>query len=231
MNILAIDTSGENLSLAIQTPHKRSFMIKKVGNHHTEFAIDEIAKLLAEHNLKVTDLNLIAYNYGPGSFTGLRIGLSLSLGIALGLDIKLMPIPAFAIYANALKQKYNLSGNVLIGLDARLNQLYLAGINVDTLEYFLNPDVVDPGQINYVENIIPFGNGFDVYLELLQPKLRSVVENSKYKLDSYPNAENMLDLALTDKYPQLESTDADLLYLRNKIALNVEEQAKLRAIQ
>lgn len=226
MNLLAIDTGTDNLSIAVQSESKRSFILEKVGNRHTEFALDKIAKLLDEHNLKVTDLNLIAYNQGPGSFTGLRIGLSLSLGIALGLDIKLVAIPSFAIFANSLKQKFDIHGNVLIGLDARLSQLYLAGINVDTLEYFLNPEVIDPGKINYVPNIIPFGSGFTTYLDLLQPELRAIIEKSKYKLDEYPNALNLLDLA--DKYPSINIEEADLLYLRDKIALNVEEQAKLK---
>lgn len=227
MNILAIDTGTDNLSIAVQSEGKRSFILEKVGNRHTEFALDKIANLLDEHNLKVTDLNLIAYNQGPGSFTGLRIGLSLSLGIALGLDIKLVAIPSFAIFAHALKQKFNIHGNVLVGLDARLNQLYLAGIDVDTLEYFLNPEVIDPGKINYVDNVIPFGMGFTTYLDLLQPELKVVIENSKYKLDEYPNALNLLDLA--NKYSSINIEDADLLYLRDKIALNVEEQAKLKA--
>lgn len=227
MNILAIDTGTENLSVALESNGKRSFILEKVGNRHTEFALDKIANLLNQHNLKVTDLDLIAYNQGPGSFTGLRIGLSLSLGIALGLDIKLVAIPSFAIFANALKQKFNISGNVLVGLDARLSQLYLAGINVDTLEYFLNPEVVDPGKINYVDNVIPFGSGFKTYLDLLQPELRTVVENSKYQLDEYPNALNLLDLA--NKYPAINIEDADLLYLRDKIALNIEEQARHRS--
>lgn len=229
MNILAIDTSTENLSLAVHSNGNSTFFLEKVGNRHTEFALDQIAILLNEHNLKVTDLNLIAYNQGPGSFTGLRIGLSLSLGLALGLDIKLIPIPSFALFANAIKCKFNLSGNILVGLDARLNQIYLAGINVDTFEYFLDPQLIDPDQINYIENVIPIGNGFINYLNLLHPQMRSLIENSQYKIDEYPNALNMLNLVLAWRYSPVNIEDADLLYLRDKIALNVEEQAKLKA--
>lgn len=229
MNILAIDTSTENLSLALHSNGESTFFLEKVGNRHTEFALNKIAILLNEHGLKVADLNLIAYNQGPGSFTGLRIGLSLSLGLALGLDIKLIPIPSFALFANAIKHKFNLSGNILVGLDARLNQIYLAGINVDTFEYFLDPQLIDPDKIDYIENAIPTGNGFVSYLNLLQPQMRAVIENSQYIIDEYPNALNMLDLVLSGRYSSVNVEDADLLYLRDKIALNVEEQAKLKS--
>ena len=230
MNILAIDTATEYLSIALQSENKRSYLIEKIGNRHTEFALDKISQILSEHDITVEDLNLIVYNQGPGSFTGLRVGLSLAIGIALGLEIKLMPIPAFAIFAHALKEQFKINGNVLIGLDARLNQLYVAGVNTDTWDYFLDPEVIDPDKINYAENLIPIGEGFTRYLEMLQPSLQTAVKNSKYKLDTYPNALNLLDLALTNRYPQLNVEDADLLYLRDKVALNLEEQQAKRKI-
>lgn len=229
MNILAIDTSSEYLSIALQSATKRSFVLEKIGNKHTEFALDKIALILKEHDIAVEDLNLIAYNQGPGSFTGLRVGLSLAIGISLGLDIKLVPIPAFAIFAHAAKTKFGITGNVLVGLDARLNQLYLAGINVDTWEYFLAPEVIDPGEINYAENVKLIGNGFQAYLELLQKPLQFVAQDPKYNLESHPDALNIIDLALTGVYPSVEVEKADLLYLRNKVALNLAEQAQNRA--
>lgn len=226
MNILAIDTSSEYLSIALQSEHKRSYILEKIGNKHTEFALDKVAQILEEHAITIEDINLIAYNQGPGSFTGLRIGLSLAIGISLGLDIKLVPIPAFAIFAMAAKSRFGIAGNILVGLDARLNQLYLAGINVDTWGYFLNPELIDPDKINYVENITLIGNGFNAYIDLLQKPLQQKVLDSTYNFDTHPNALNMIDLALTGIYKEVEAEHADLLYLRNKIALNLAEQAK-----
>lgn len=230
MNILAIDTSTEYLSMALQSEKQRTFFIEKIGNRHTEFALDKIKYLLDEHSLKVADLNRIAYNQGPGSFTGLRIGLSLALGLALGLDVKLVPIPSFMIFAEAFKNKYNLSGNILVGLDARLNQLYLAGVNLDTLEYFLKPTLIDPDKIDCIEGANMIGNGFTNYINLLKPDLRQVLEIQEYNLDEYPNALNMLDLVATNKFSAIDVKDADLLYLRDKIALNLNEQAMLKSI-
>lgn len=226
MNILAIDTSSEYLSIALQSANKRSYILEKIGSRHTEFALAKISLILKEHGIAVEDLNLIAYNQGPGSFTGLRIGLSLAIGISLGLAIKLVPVPAFAIFAHAAKTKFSLSGNVLVGLDARLNQLYVAGINVDTWEYFLDPEVIDPGEINYAENVKLIGDGFQMYVDLLQSPLQKIVKDNKYNLELYPNALNIIDLARTGAYPVVEVEKADLLYLRNKVALNLAEQAK-----
>jgi tRNA threonylcarbamoyladenosine biosynthesis protein TsaB len=228
MNILAIDTSSEYLSLALQSARTRSVILEKIGNKHTEFALDKISLLLKEHEIAVEDLNLIAYNQGPGSFTGLRVGLSLAIGIALGLDIKLVPIPSFAIFAHAVKNKFGLTGNVLVGLDARLKQLYVAGINVDTWDYFLSPEVLDPGKINYAENIKLIGSGFETYLDMLQLPLQDAVKRSQYNLDSHPDGLNLIDLALSGAYPTVAVEQADLLYLRDKVALNAAEQAQNR---
>ena len=61
------------------------------------------------------------------------------MGIAFGLNIELVPIPAFMLYAHsaeshiASNNKYN---KMLVGIDARLNQIYLAGIDLETKDYF-----------------------------------------------------------------------------------------------
>lgn len=221
INILAIDTTTTYLSIALQTKSGRSYLLEEVGNKQAEFILGKIQELLSKHNISVEDLNLIAYNEGPGSFTGLRIGLSVAMGIGVGLDIKLVPIPAFAIFANATKPHVN-GGDVLVGLDARLKQIYLAGINTTTLDYFIAPQIIDPDKIEYIENIPLIGNGFSTYQSLLNSALQQIPVLSLAEI--YPNALNMLDIIMLNKYPTLDSSKADLVYLRNKVALDLQEQ-------
>jgi len=219
MNILAIDSGSEYLSLALQTSFAQHDILEKVGNKQSNYIIDRINTLLLQNNLTVNQINLIAYNQGPGSFTGLRIGLSVALGMALGLEIKLVPIPAFAIFA------YAQLGDVLVALDARLNQVYLAGINTTTLDYFIQPQLVNPDKIPYYSNCTLIGNGFNLYHNQLDVRWKELLPSNQ---DKYPSALNMLALVNSGKYLAKSPNAADLLYLRNKVALDLHEQQQLQ---
>ena len=102
MNILAIDTATNFLSLAISHENKINSFLGNVGNSHSEQIISEINNLFSSVQLNKKDLSLIIYNKGPGSFTGLRIGLSVAIGIATGLNIPLVAISSFEIYAHQI---------------------------------------------------------------------------------------------------------------------------------
>lgn len=224
MNILAIDTSSEYLSLALQYNETQSFILEHVANKQSNYIIPKIDELLTQNKITIKDIDVIAYNQGPGSFTGLRIGLSVALGLSLGANTKIVPIPAFAIYAQNIKQMTK-AENILIGIDARLNQIYLAGINLRTFQYFMEPQVIDPGMIHVDQaNIVCTGGGFKVYHNLLPHQIQDLC----YINNNYPNALNMLELINNNHYTPCAILDADLLYLRNKIALTTKEQKLLQ---
>ena len=62
MNVLAIDTSSEYLSLALQTGSSQFHILEKVGNKQSNYILPKIEDLLKQNNLKISDINLIAYN-------------------------------------------------------------------------------------------------------------------------------------------------------------------------
>ena len=76
MIILAIDTSSEYLALALEVDGTRFYLIDKVLNKQSHYIIDKINSLVMTSGIKLSQINLIAYIEGPGSFTGLRVGLS-----------------------------------------------------------------------------------------------------------------------------------------------------------
>lgn len=223
LNILAIDTSGEYLSLAVSIAGNKFYSLDKVGNKQSLHIINKIKQLLELANIQPSQLDLIAYVEGPGSFTGLRIGLSVTLGLALGSQAKLVPIPSFAVYAMAVRDKFN--GDLVVGLDARLNQLYMAGINTQTLDYFIQPQVIDPDKIKLKIDCALIGNGFSVYKDKLN---NDVLSRDLYDIE-YPNALYMLDIVSQGKYLAILPDAANLLYLRNKVAQNLIEQAEKNA--
>lgn len=239
MNILAIDSSTNFLSLAISKGNNINNFIANVNNSHSEQIIKEINNLLLSLQLNKTDISLIIYNKGPGSFTGLRIGLSVAIGIATGLNIPLVAISSFELYANQINKDLKTNNyEVLTIIDARLNELYIARTNID-MDYTLEPCLIDIEYllknqhlfINPNKTNIITGNALLIY-----PQLKALVENnsncldySKYDINNYPSAVNLIEVYQKKQYPLLNVNNLELLYLRDKVALNLIEQKQLKS--
>ena len=99
-SLLAIDTSTRTVGLAIHNGHQVSgeFSWTSLDYHTVELA-PAVTDLLAKTRLKPAQLGALAVALGPGSFTGLRIGLALAKGLALAQDIPLIGIPTLDILA------------------------------------------------------------------------------------------------------------------------------------
>jgi tRNA threonylcarbamoyladenosine biosynthesis protein TsaB len=85
MNILAIDTATTALGLCLKVEAEIHTRILKAGLKHSEQLMPSIRTILQEAGLKVRDLDLIVCSTGPGSFTGIRIGLATGKGLAAGV--------------------------------------------------------------------------------------------------------------------------------------------------
>src|SRR5690606_20932616 len=92
---LAIDTARERLQLAlILADGTADTEIRDIAKGHAEIIFPAIDALLARHGLAYKDLQRIGVSTGPGSFTGLRIGLSAARGLGVALDIAVIGIPS-----------------------------------------------------------------------------------------------------------------------------------------
>lgn len=91
---LAIDTARERLQLALRLADGATdILVMPVAKGHAELIMDAIASLLARNALAYADLDRIAVSTGPGSFTGLRIGLSVARGLGLALARPVIGVP------------------------------------------------------------------------------------------------------------------------------------------
>jgi len=82
VNVLAVDTATEALGLALRAgEHSRAELVL-AGFRHSETLLPHIRRLLADESLRPADLDLIVCSLGPGSFTGIRIGLAAVKGLA-----------------------------------------------------------------------------------------------------------------------------------------------------
>ncbi len=99
MTILSIDTSSnEKISVGIQIGEERFLLTRKITKQRAQVVLPMIEALLKKHKLKLTDIDEIWVETGPGSFTGLRVGVSIAnaLGYALNIPVNGMPLGTLA---------------------------------------------------------------------------------------------------------------------------------------
>ncbi len=98
--ILSIETSGKLCSTSLLISPEDYFEITISQKHvHSKKLLSLIDILLSQAGVMLHEIKNIAVSMGPGSFTGLRIGLSSAKGIAFGADLPLIPVPTFDAFA------------------------------------------------------------------------------------------------------------------------------------
>jgi tRNA threonylcarbamoyladenosine biosynthesis protein TsaB len=123
MNILTFDTASEKLSAAIRIESELFTITAGQGFKHSEKLLPAIDKLFEISGSSIDNIDLIGCTRGPGSFTGLRIGMATAKGLAYGKNIPMISVPTLDFYS------YNLNffdGAVLPVIDARKNRFYTA---------------------------------------------------------------------------------------------------------
>jgi tRNA threonylcarbamoyladenosine biosynthesis protein TsaB len=119
---LAIDTAAPRLQLALALADGGSdALVEDIAKGHAEIIFDRIETLLARNGLSHADLERIAVTTGPGSFTGLRIGLSAARGLGLARKLPVVGVPSLLAVSLAAPDEAPVS--VLI--DARRDEAYL----------------------------------------------------------------------------------------------------------
>jgi tRNA threonylcarbamoyladenosine biosynthesis protein TsaB len=123
VKILGIDTSTKILSLALTDKDKVIFNYKKeAGVKHSVVLLKVLNDLLDKYRVKKEDIGLFAVGLGPGSFTGLRISLSIVKGLILSLGKKAIGISSLDVIA----ENINKDGYLSVILDARRGNVYVA---------------------------------------------------------------------------------------------------------
>src|SRR5271155_3439677 len=136
MLLLAVDTSGKNGSLALTSVEQgrggREIAVLEVvplaGGAFSAQLVPEIAALLKRHGHSKSDLGAFAVASGPGSFTGLRVGLAAIKALA---EVLQKPIVAISLLEAVAKGKINTKpGRVLAALDAGRGDVYVGDYEV-----------------------------------------------------------------------------------------------------
>ena len=219
LTILALDTCTESCSAALSHQQHLYSRSANAPREHSQRLLPMVDEVLKEADIKIANVNLIAYGRGPGSFTGIRICTSMTQGLALGKDIPVIGISTLAAMAQMAIEKAQ-AKQVFVAIDARMNEIYwgqfIAVDGIATLvdaEYVTNPDKVAV-TLDTTQSIMLCGTGFDAY-----PDLLADIESASMTDIKLPDAAAMLTLAKVGFEQGLSTPVDDLapVYLRDTV--------------
>ena len=191
--ILVIETATKNCSLALC---ENGITLKSIDYNDGNFSHAEklhilIEKILSKSDREFKDLNAIAVSKGPGSYTGLRIGVSASKGLCFGLNIPLIAIETLEILARTYLEENKITEKDLLipMIDARRMEVYTA-----VFDSKLN-------KIKETEALILQNNSFDEFINKSschfigdgaeKSEFLFKRENTKFATTIYPSAKVM----------------------------------------
>lgn len=215
--ILCLETATTNCSVGIAKDGE-ILAIKEdnsKGYSHAEKLHVFINDILKETGLTVDDLDAVAVSKGPGSYTGLRIGVSTAKGLCFSLDIPLISVPTLQLLAKQLKETEEI---IVSMLDARRMEVYSAVydsdfeeiretraevLSEDSFQEYLNKD-----KVHFI------GNGVAKFEEICDHP------NAVFHKQKFPSASEMAEIAEL-KYKKSDTEDVayfEPYYLKDFIA-------------
>jgi len=184
MILLAIDTSGPSGSLAIAeveentaTRLHQAQWEKRAG--HSELATVQLMELLKDARIQLRDITHIVVNIGPGSFTGIRVGMSLARSLAYSLDLPILGISSLENLAHAFAKGHS---SAFVALKAVQNFYYCASFSL-----------TDAGP---VQTLAPRSADFVELPELAKPSTKVLIEGQTPGFAPGSLAEGLIELAL-----------------------------------
>ena len=227
MNLLALDTCTENCSAALLIDNKLFAVSEITQRGHSERILGMLDQLFKQAGCQISDIEALVFGRGPGSFTGVRVGVAVAQGIAFAQDLPVVPVSTLAAIAQAAWQQHGVT-RISVAIDARMGEVYHADFVIEqglavaiSAEQVTAPEAVKPLDDG---DWFGAGTGWAEY----QQKLTANFAGQLSGVDAtiLPGAEAMLPLAqaLLDQGEQLPAHQALPVYLRNNVTKKKGEQ-------
>jgi len=229
VNYLAIDASTEACSVALQINDKLYTRYDLCPQSHSLQLLPMVDEVLKEANIKLSQCDGLIFGRGPGSFTGVRIGVGVAQGLAFAAEIPVVGVSSLQAMAQLAFIKHQQT-NVLAVIDARMSEVYNGYFVLDEHNIMQEKILVDgngeavtaPELVNERLNdivtkpVYGVGTGWDAYSELL-PALKSNTETPEVL---FPSAEAMLDIGIAafNKGESVAAEDAQPVYVRDTVS-------------
>lgn len=165
MRIVAVDTVTEMCSAALLLDGRCLVRSELSKNRHSSLILPMLEDLLAEAGAAITSMDAVAFDRGPGSFTGVRIGAGVAQGLAFAADLPVFAVSSLWTLAAAAE-----GDQVLAAIDARMGQVYWSLVPRTLaapealVEHLDDPNRV---RIDSVE-VCGVGSGWDTYGNILE---------------------------------------------------------------
>ena len=179
--VLAFDTCLDRMYAVLKKDDKilASRIVENTDTkYHSAFLISTLQEIMQENNIKPQDIDLIATNIGPGSFTGIRACVTVARVMAQQLGCKAAGVSSLEILSKLA------DSNPLVALDARKNSAYL----------YCDGEIKGAVNIEEVQEIIKSGN----YKVITDDKLKPLLGGTSYQEISHPLGEFLAELACSD---------------------------------
>jgi len=227
MKLLALDTSTEACSAALFIDGEIRQRFEITPKAHTKLLLPMIESLLAEAELKLSQLDALAFGCGPGSFTGLRIATGVVQGLAFGADLPVVPVSTLAALAqNRLPER------AFVATDARIGEIFWGVYqrNADGFMELVGKEAVLPVEkIEFPQkSALGMGSGWRVYKDELLLKTEGFV--TQIESDVLPQSSTIAELGVYGFQRGLgvAAEFAQPVYLRDKVAQTEIERAQIR---
>ena len=203
--ILNIETATKNCSVSLSNEGK-TMVCKEIAEQnfsHAEKLHLFIAEVLSENNLKFSDLKAVAVSQGPGSYTGLRIGVSSAKGFCYALNIPLIAVDTLQLLAKQIQIE---KGIILPMIDARRMEVFTAFYDKNFNQIRnVQAEIIDENSYAEIDEILHLvGDGTE--------KFKTTLTNDKFVFHSnviYPSAKEMSALS----YEKFQNQDfVDVAY-------------------
>ena len=233
LKILSIETSSEWCSAAVWLDGHVLSREAQAGQRHSELILPMVDGLLREAAIELAALDAIAFGAGPGSFTGLRVACGVAQGLAFAAGIPVAEVSTLLALAHATGAE-----RVVSCLDARMGELYFAAFERATepesdRQWTTTPAprLCTPASAPELEGSgwVGAGSGFAAHGAALAQRYPGRMTQTRAEL--HPHARDIAALAVEAVRLGLTvpAAEARPVYLRDRVALTVEERRALKA--
>lgn len=224
MKFLALDTSTEACSVALALDGQILALDEVCPQQHSKRILPMLQQLLSDAGVSLYQLDGIIFGRGPGSFTGVRIGVSVAQGLAFGADLPVFGVSTLAAMAQAAAVQQNAT-EVIAAIDARMAEVYIAAYTLDEagLMQAITPEIAaKPAalpevltSLSFTSQLLGVGTGWQTYPQTLQQLAPALIADSIL----YPSAQFMLPFASRAWQQQLfvSAEQAEPVYVRDEV--------------
>lgn len=217
--ILALDTATEACSVALQHHEKLTALNEISPRSHTQRILPMIDELLNRVNIKINQVDFLVFGRGPGSFTGVRVGVSVAQGLAMGANLPVIAVSNLKAMAEEAYQKLG-AKKVIALIDARMNEVYFAQFEKEECGWkeVVAEQVCSPekaiSQFQLEQDVVVVGTGWAAYSQFFEQNLPLVITDI-----NLPSSQYMIEIAKREiqKGNTITAFEIEPVYLRNEV--------------